>query len=178
MQAASGLVGGPPHGETGAAWPLTAAVSCVHRLVVRRLRSVQPQRDVLPTEAEHKQVQRHQVVLLEGVRLLAQGHSHDDPAGRLLRGCPRSQCPRAPRHSHRRACPRGSPGRAPRTSPRTPASRDGPKRSQNLPHRDLAERLCEHEFKPANETDNLQTLWSQPRMLCASSSVNNWKPEH
>lgn len=24
MQAARGLVGGPPHGETGAAWPLTA----------------------------------------------------------------------------------------------------------------------------------------------------------
>lgn len=42
---------------------------------------------VLPTKAEHKQVQWYQVVLLEGVRLLAQGHSHDDPASRFLNAC-------------------------------------------------------------------------------------------
>ena len=73
------------------------------------------------------------------------------------------------------------PVRAPSTSPLKPASLNEPKHNPQRAtawHGDLVESLREDKFKLANETDNLQALLSQPRMLCASRSVNNWKTEH
>lgn len=54
------------------------------RLVVRCLRSVQPEWDVLPARAKLQSLQWNQMVLLERLRLLAEVHHDDDPTGRLL----------------------------------------------------------------------------------------------
>lgn len=59
-----------------------------------------------------------------------------------------------------------------------PAALEEPKHNPEPSPCDLGEHLCEDEFKLADETDSAQTLLSQPRMSCTSSSVNNWKTEH
>ncbi|XP_059541837.1 angiopoietin-2 isoform X5 [Myotis daubentonii] len=110
------------------------------RLVVRRVWPLQPERNVLPAAAEHQQVQRHQVVLLEGLGLLAQGHGHDDPACGLLRPAPAAPLHRSPGDTAASSlCPRGTrPGlsQSPRNSPRTPALLGNPSTARPSP-RDL-----------------------------------------
>lgn len=52
-------------------------------MVVWCVRPVEPERHILPTGPEHQPLQRDQMVLLERLRLLTQGHHHDDPTSRL-----------------------------------------------------------------------------------------------
>lgn len=54
------------------------------RLVVRRLRPLQPERHLLPGPAQHPQAQRHPLAPLPGPQLLAEGHPHADTARGLL----------------------------------------------------------------------------------------------
>lgn len=61
------------------------------RLVVRRLRALQPERDLLPGPAQHPQAQRHPLALFPGPQLLAEGHPHADTARGLLARC-RTPC--------------------------------------------------------------------------------------
>ena len=61
-----------------------AMLCSVLRLVVRRLRPVQPQRHVLHPRATHREAERYQVALLQGPQLLATSHGHDDPPTGLL----------------------------------------------------------------------------------------------
>ncbi|XP_014388515.1 PREDICTED: angiopoietin-2 isoform X1 [Myotis brandtii] len=114
------------------------------RLVVRRVWPLQPERNVLPAEAEHQQVQRHQVVLLEGLGLLAQGHGHDDPARGLLRPAPAAGAAAslhlnpgdtAALSLHPEGHARG-PSQSPQNSPRTPALLGNPSTARPSP-RDL-----------------------------------------
>lgn len=58
------------------------------RLVVRRLRPLQPQRHLLPGPAQHPQAQRHPLAPLPGAQLLPEGHPHADTTRQLL-GCQR-----------------------------------------------------------------------------------------
>lgn len=140
------------------------------------------------------------MVLLERVGLLAQSHGHDDPTGGFLNaGTPppapqgrwtvlfpktysqsssRHSCTLSPLPPQTDTCSTGPQIRALCTSPLTPAALEEPKHNPESSPCDLVEHLCEDEFMLANETDDVQTLLSQPRMLCASSSVNNWKTEH
>lgn len=53
--------------------------------MVWRLRSVQPERDLLPAGPKLKSLQWDQVVLLERLGLLAEVHHNDDQASRFLR---------------------------------------------------------------------------------------------
>lgn len=53
--------------------------------MVRRLWSVQPERDLLPAGPQLESLQRDQVVLLERLGLLAEVHHNDDQASGLLR---------------------------------------------------------------------------------------------
>lgn len=65
------------------------------RLVVRRLWSLQPERHLLPSTAQHPQAQRHPLAPLPGAQLLPERHSHDDTTCQLL-AC---QCSGQHRHS-------------------------------------------------------------------------------
>jgi len=59
------------------------------RVVVRRLRPLQPQRHLLPGAAQHPQAQRHPLAPLPGPQLLPEGHPHADTTRQLLaRRCP------------------------------------------------------------------------------------------
>lgn len=68
------------------------------RLVVWRMWTVQPQRDVLHKRAAHRKVERYQVALLQGSQLLASRHGHDDPSSGFLLNtrAPTSNCDEEP----------------------------------------------------------------------------------
>lgn len=54
------------------------------RLVVRRLRPLQPERHLLPGPAQHPQAQRHPLAPLPRAQLLPEGHPHADTTRQLL----------------------------------------------------------------------------------------------
>lgn len=77
-------------GDTHAA-PMGAHPGChpatplpPRRLVVRCLRSLQPERHLLSGPAQHPQAQRHPLAPLPGTQLLPEGHPHADTTRQLL----------------------------------------------------------------------------------------------
>lgn len=70
-----------------------------HRVVVRRLRALQPEWHLLPGTAQHPQAERHPLALLPGAQLLTEGHPHADTARGLLAGRSGAAGGRSPRRA-------------------------------------------------------------------------------
>lgn len=85
------LSGGKRRGGDTHAAPTGAHPGChpanpllPRRLVVRCLRSLQPERHLLSGPAQHPQAQRHPLAPLPGTQLLPEGHPHADTTRQLL----------------------------------------------------------------------------------------------